>query len=471
MQRMGKVLDYITRIKLNNPSINAIISHRDFNELAKESAVSEADQKDQLVVVLKDNMCTTDLPTGCASKILQNYMSPYDCAVAERLRKHNVLILGKSNMDEFAMGIDNAFTCYGPVRNPIFKEDGRSPGGSSGGSAASVASQFCDVALGTDTGGSTRMPASLCSVFGFKPSYGRISRYGIFAMAQSLDTVGILARNLENVERTFNMLDGYDPRDPSSLTPEVRATFAKTKPEGKLRIGVILEGIVDLEPEVRDKWIECLTKLVENGHEIYEVSVPSLKHSVSVYVALSYAEAASDLARYDGVRYGKRALEDLDPAYHILYSPTRSELLGEEVQRRLLLGTYNLTNEAYEEHFLKAQKVRRKIVNEFNSVLTKPHPLIPDSKGTVDGVDVFIHPTAPKRAHMVGETKKDETVLDILGDVLTIPCNLAGLPAINVPVGKSIGMQVWGQHGDDLTVLKGAEAVDDVFKFDVRNIE
>lgn len=469
MNRMAKLSDFIGRIKASNSSINAIISHYDFDQLLKENASRDAAQE-PLVFVLKDNMCTTDLPTGCGSRMLQHYISPFDCAIVERIRQAGGVILGKSNMDEFAMGTENMFSCYGPVRNPLYQQEHRSPGGSSGGSAAAVAARFCDVALGTDTGGSTRMPASLCSVFGFKPSYGRISRYGVAAFAQSMDTVGIIANSTRHVERAFAILDGYDARDPTSAPPEVRAKFTQAKPQGKLRVGIVREGIVDMEPAVRAKWTECLERLAEAGHEIVEVSVPSLKLSVPVYVSISFAEASSNLARYDGVRYGSRAVEDMDPLYRQLYAPTRSEFLGEEVQRRLLLGTLNLTAEAYDEHFLKAQKVRRKIVEEFNRVLRKPHPLVPNADASVDGVDVFIHPTSPTVAHEVGKTSKEKTVLDIMGDVLTIPCNLSGLPAISVPVGKSIGLQVWGQHGDDVTVLAVAELVDGLFKFDVSKV-
>lgn len=464
---MSRLVKCISRINKTNKSINAVISHYDFDTLLKQHNPN-ANEND-LIFLLKDNMCTKDLPTTCASKALSGFVSPYDCTIVERIRANNGLILGKTNMDEFAMGTDNAYTTYGPVKNPLFADEYRTPGGSSGGAAASVAAGYCDIALGTDTGGSTRLPSSFCSVFGFKPSYGRISRYGVVSFAQSLDTVGIVANSMDNIEKSFKILDAHDPKDPTCLTNEMRENFAKSAPTRKLRIGLIHEAILDYEPEVRKKWEECLETLIEAGHEVVEVSVPTLKMSVPAYIAISFSEATSNLARYDGVRYGYRAVEDMDPVYRTLYGPTRNEGLGDEVQRRLLIGTFNLTEGAYDEHFLKAQKVRRMLINDFNKVLRKPNMLFPRANGpnteNVEGIDVFVNPTSLGIAHVMGKKREDESVLEVLGDVLTIPCNLAGLPAITVPVGKSIGMEVYGQHGDDMTVLGLAREIDEIFKY------
>lgn len=478
MQRMVKLSEYLTRIADKNHKINAIIAQYDKQQLMKEADAN----KSNLVFLVKDNMCTKELPTSCCSEILRDYVSPFDATVVEHIREGKGIVIGKTNMDEFAMGTDNIYTFHGPVQNPLFPGENRSPGGSSGGSAAAVAAKMCDIALGSDTGGSIRLPAAYCSVFGFKPSYGRISRFGVISYAQSLDTVGLFARTLPELKDAFAIMDRPDPRDASCISPEMRERISKeygnknevnhdfSKP---IRFGILREAIVDMDPEIRNIFAHTLETLTDQGHEIVEVSAPKTKMALPAYFCLSPAEASSNLARYDGIRYGNRASADMDGINEILYGQTRTQGFGSEVQRRLLLGTFNLTSEAYDEHFLKAQKVRRLIVDEFNTLFSKDSILFPPheegARGAASakaaGVDVLINPTSPGKAVSRENHDEENNVADILGDVLTIPANLAGLPAISIPVGKSIGMEIWGQFGDDYMVLETSKIIDDIFKY------
>lgn len=452
---------YIERIAEKNRLLNAVIAQPDPETINLSST--------GLAFLIKDNMCTKAMPTTCCSKILKDFTSPYDATVVQSILAADGVILGKTNMDEFAMGVDTVYTIFGPVQNPLFLGQNRSAGGSSGGSAAAVAAKFCDVALGTDTGGSVRLPAAFCSVFGFKPSYGRISRFGVISYAQSLDTVGLFTRSLEDMRKAFKILDHYDPEDSTSVTNEMRSQFSTRMPSNRpLRVGVVREGIVDMDDDIRECWISCLESLIQQGHEVVEVGVPSLKYALPAYFALSPAEASSNLARYDGIRYGNRASKDMDGINELLYGPTRTGGFGSEVQRRLLLGTFNLTSEAYDEHFLKAQKVRRLIIEEFNNIFLQENPLFPNKTPISDPenrVDVLINPTSPHKANSLSSHTGSNNVANILGDVLTIPANLAGLPAISVPIGESIGMEVWAQYGDDATVLDVAKIVHDIFKY------
>jgi len=466
MQRMSRIGEYVARIAEKNAALNAIIAHYDVSERAAAAPPADADNA-PLVWLLKDNMCTKQLPTTCGSRILKDFVSPYDATLVTHIKDAGDVIVGKTNMDEFAMGTDNVYSVFGPVQNALFPGQNRSPGGSSGGSATAVSAGLCDVALGSDTGGSIRLPASFCSVFGFKPSYGRISRFGVISYAQSLDTVGLFTRSLPMLRRAFSVIDHHDPLDGTSVTDDMRAKFPRALPDRPLRIGVAHEAIVDMDPAIRAKWVECLQALIDRGHEIVEVSVPSLRLALPTYFTLSPAEASSNLARYDGIRYGQRASADMDDINEILYGPTRSLGFGDEVQRRLLLGTFNLTAEAYDEHFLKAQKVRRLVIDDFNRVFTRENPLFP-SKPKAEGeltVDVFVNPTSPNVAGSIIKDNSENNVEDLLGDVLTIPANLAGLPAISVPVGPSMGMEAWAQYGDDEMVLGVAEMIDDIFKY------
>ena len=380
-------------------------------------------------------------------------------------------------MDEFAMGSNNMVSTYGPCNNPHFDphtEGSRSSGGSSGGSAASVAAEMCDFALGSDTGGSVRLPAAYCGVVGYKPSYGLISRHGLVAYAQSFDTVGILARDVQTVQTVFDVLNQYDDHDPTSLKPNVRNQIAEIVSKGKsdenkkYTIGVVSETNLDLSSEVKEAWINSLEFLRSQGHKIVTVSVPSLKHALPTYFVLSPSEASSNLARYDGIRYGYRAGKDREG--DILYAPTRAEGFGSEVRRRIMLGAFNLSSDFFGNHYRQAQKVRRKIQKEFDSIFTTPNILTSTDNTVHDAqqetVDVVIGPTsrtlAPTHEEVNGVNASVESYVN---DVLTVPANLAGLPAITVPIGQgqtTVGIQLTGQFGDDDQVLKVAKILEKI---------
>ena len=443
---------YLANIKQLNSRINALVSF-----YPEEKVLKTQEDGDPFVVVIKDNFCTNDLPTTCGSEMLRGYRSPFDSTPVALLRKSGFNLIGKANMDGFAMGVNNSFSCFGQTLNPLFSTP-TSPGGSSGGSAAAVAAEFCDVALGSDTGGSVHLTAAYCSVLGFKPSYGLISRYGVIDYAQSLDTVGILAREMEPLRKVFDTLNQYDENDPTSLRPSSRAKLAAMKrPAKSLKIGVIEETILDMSPEVKDAWVKTLEQLESLGHTIHAVNVPTLKYTLPTYFMIAPAEASSNLARYDGVRYGHRAKVDRDDN-DTLYSPTRMEGLGAEVQRRLLLGTFNLSAGEFEGHFGKAQKVRRLLCDEFNSIFATKNILAEQPYKTGD-IDVVVHPAAPSLPPAIEDVAETDPIEHYTTDVLTAPANLAGLPAISVPRARAIGIQVWGQYGDDDLVLQVASQI------------
>lgn len=466
----------IRNIMAKNPKMNGFVYLRNTDAISEECKNPKNYGRDRplagRLVGLKDNFCTVDMPTTCASKMLQDYTSPYESTPSQLLRDAGAVFVGKANMDEFAMGTHNLHSIYGKCLNPLFPlEDEVSPGGSSGGSAAVVAADMCDIALGSDTGGSVRLPAAYCGVVGYKPSYGLISRHGVIAYAQSLDTVGIVAKNVADVETTFNVLNHYDDKDPTSLAPEFRKRIQAMKASRnveKLRIGIVQEAIIDLSPQVREAWINSLEYMRGLGHEVVVVSVPSLRNSLPTYFIVSPAEASSNLARYDGVRYGYRHEEDRDGDN--LYAPTKTEGFGSEVQRRILLGTYNLSAGAYGNHYEKAQKVRRCIQKEFDDIFSIPN-VLHDSSANVDcngassvAVDVLIQPTTRTIAPTFKQVSEAKNATDAyVNDVLTVPANLAGLPAISVPWGHgtdSVGIQVIGQFGDDQLVLDVAKILE-----------
>lgn len=387
-------------------------------------------------------------------------------------------------MDEFAMGSNNMTSGLYPYTvNPIFEDAATNPrttGGSSGGSAAAVAAEMCDFALGSDTGGSVRLPAAYCGVVGFKPTYGAISRHGLVAYAQSLDTVGICAKDVATTETVYKVLNEFDERDPTSLDTSIRKkiedyqnSIKKNGEKRKYKIGVIYENnLSDLDEHVRNAWVESLETLRSQGHEIVTVSVPSLKHALPTYFVVTPSEASSNLARYDGIRYGHRA--ETDRLGDILYASTRSEGFCEEVQRRIILGVFNLSSDFFGNHFQQAQKVRRKIQMEFNNIFSFPNfASINQSAALSVGpkhetpVDVVISPAsktiAPTHEDIKKTTDAEGAVKSYVNDVLTVCPNIAGLPAISIPWGsgpKTIGMQVIGQFGDDNTVLDVARILE-----------
>ncbi|KAF1974674.1 amidase signature enzyme [Bimuria novae-zelandiae CBS 107.79] len=421
------------------------------------------------LIAIKDNICTADLPTTAASGILKLLKSPYDATVVKQLREAGAITVGKTNLDEFGMGSHNLHSHFGASKLVRGGEE-RSAGGSSGGSAVAVATGQCWAALGTDTGGSVRLPAAYTRTVGFKPSYGLLSRWGVIAYANSLDTVGILGQNVESVEGVFDSLDFYDPQDPTSLPPSTRSRLPKQGSGGAktLKIGVPMDyNISTLDATVRKAWLRSLQLLQARGHTLHTVRLPATQHALSAYYVLAPAEASSNLAKYDGIRYGSRAEGKDGIPDSVLFAKTRGEGFGPEVQRRILLGAFSLSAQAIDNYFIQAQKVRRLVQQDFDNVFATPNPLM-TSQPEVDGegVDVLLCPTAPTLAPKLSEIKGQQPLHAYMNDVFTVPASLAGLPAISVPVHADegvkaateeasawSGMQIIGQYGDDRVVL------------------
>ncbi len=407
-------------------------------------------------IAIKDNICTKGLRTTCASKILSNFVPPYDATVIENLKKEGAIIFGKTNMDEFAMGSSNETSYFGPVKNPWDME--RIPGGSSGGSAVAVSAILAPASLGSDTGGSIRQPASLCGVVGMKPTYGRISRYGLIAFGSSLDQIGPFARSIEDCALILEVISKYDPRDSTSInlkTPE----YLKNLNEDirGLKIGVPKEYFIDGVEEDIIKGINDAVEILKKlGAEIREISLPHTKYGIAVYYLIATAEASSNLARYDGVKYGFRAenVKDLKE----MYIKTKKEGFGEEVKRRIMLGTFSLASGYYDAYYKKASKVRTLIKNDFVNAFEK--------------VDVILCPTSPTTAFKIGE-KTNDPIQMYLSDIFTINVNLAGIPAISVPCGFDkkglpIGMQIIGNYFEEQVILNASYAYEKAvggFKF------
>ena len=396
-------------------------------------------------IAVKDILCTAGIPTTCGSRILEDFIPPYDATVVARLKAAGAIILGKTNTDEFAMGSSTENSAFFPTHNPWDLE--RVPGGSSGGSAAAVAAGECLGALGTDTGGSVRQPAALCGIVGLKPTYGRVSRYGLIAFASSLDQVGVLTRDVTDAAILLNVIAGHDPLDSTSLdAPVPDATAALTGDIRGMRVGVPREYFIPgMQPEVEAAVRAALEKLADLGAEIVEVSLPHTDYALPVYYLIAPAEASANLARYDGVRYGLRivgnSLEDT-------YKQTRGQGFGPEVKRRIMLGTYALSAGYYDAYYLKAQKVRTLIKGDFDRAFQQ--------------VDVIVTPTSPTTAFRIGE-KTDDPIQMYLSDIFTLSVNLAGICGINVPCGFDaqglpIGMQIMGPALGETTILRVAYA-------------
>lgn len=409
--------------------------------------------------IVKDNISTTNEPTSCGSPILKEYVSPFDASVVTLLEDAGLSLVGKSNLDEFGMGSGTTFSVHGATLNPRYKEK-RISGGSSGGSAAAVAAQLADFALGTDTGGSVRQPASYCGIVGFKPTYGRISRYGVVAYAQGFDSVGILAREVGTARRVFDILDRHDEKDITSLPQAVREQIAQqNRDKGSLNIGIPKELLLaEFSEEVILLFEKVLAKLMDLGHTIMPVSIPSIAKLLSAYYTIATAEAASNLSRFDGIVYG--ANSDFSCGMERI-AHNRSVGFGPEVQRRIVLGNYSLSSESGDFIFL-ATKVRKQLVEEFNDVFAMANPLTGEAGS--GGCDVIMSPTAFGRAPTLEEfeNETDANFLNgYINDVLTIPGSMAGLPAISVPCENGdFGVQVMAQYGDDATVLAVAEAIE-----------
>lgn len=402
-------------------------------------------------VAIKDNLCTKGLRTTCASKILENFVPPYDAHVIERLKEEDAIIIGKTNMDEFAMGSSTENSRFQVTCNPWDVE--RIPGGSSGGSAAAVAADMAFLALGSDTGGSIRQPAALCGIVGLKPTYGRVSRYGLVAFGSSLDQIGTLTKDVSDAALLLQIIAGHDGMDSTSAGLSVQDYPSLLDGTiGGLRVGVPKEYFgFGLSQEIK-KTVEDALRLFEKlGAEMIDISLPHTEYAVAVYYIIATAEASSNLARYDGVRYGYRSSDsELRTPNSLLnmYSHSRAEGFGSEVKRRIMLGTYALSSGYYDAYYMKASKVRTLIKNDFLSAF--------------ENVDCIICPTSPTPAFKIGEKTKDPLEM-YLSDIFTIPANLAGIPGISIPCGFTgdnlpIGMQILGRHFDEARILNVAKA-------------
>ncbi len=429
--REEKIKGLLKDIKKRDKDINAFLT------LLENPEIPEGPYSG-VPIAIKDNITTEGIRTTCGSKILENFIPPYNATVIEKLRKAGFVVIGKTNMDEFAMGSTTENSAFFPTKNP--RDTERVPGGSSGGSAAAVAAGMVPVALGSDTGGSIRQPAALTGVFGFKPTYGVVSRYGLVAYASSLDQIGPLATTVEDIATVMDVISGKDEKD--STTSDVKLNFRGFKDiEISGRNAVIVKEMMEyegLDSEVAKSFEEFVKTLEKMGVSVRRVSLPTIKYSIATYYIVAPAEVSSNLARFDGIRYGLRVSgENLKE----LYLKTRNAGFGEEVKRRILLGTFTLSAAYYDAYFEKAQKVRRKISEEMYEVL--------------EDNDYMISPTSPIVAPKIGE-KTDPLSLYLM-DFYTIPANLAGIPAINIPFGEvrglPVGMQIMGGRFSDASVL------------------
>jgi len=420
-----------------------------FITVAKESALEVAGKMEGhtgplvgVPIAIKDNISTKGIQTTCASRILGGYVPPYDAHVIERLKAAGAIIVGKVNMDEFAMGTSTETSHYGPTLNPWDTET--VPGGSSGGSAATIAAGEVPLALGSDTGGSVRCPASFCGVVGLKPTYGVISRYGLISYANSLEQIGPIASNVADMTLLFNVIAGHDPRDSTSVPSEKDYTKALVDDVKGLTIGVPKEYFGEgIDQAVEKSVWDSVHRLEDLGASWQEVEMPHTKYALAAYYVIAMSEASSNLARFDGMRYGLRLEKDHD--WHTTYSEIRAQGFGEEVKRRILLGTYALSAGYMDKYYLKALKVRTLIKQDFERAL----------KST----DVLIAPTMPTPAFKLGEKISDPLTL-YMADVNTVPVNLSGVPSVSLPCGFSdglpIGLQIMGKHFDEKTIIRTA---------------
>lgn len=440
---------FLARIRQHNPQLNCFIT------VTEEQALEQARAADAAIaqgsagaltgvpIAQKDIFCTKGVKTSCGSKMLDNFIAPYDATVVERFNQAGTVMLGKLNMDEFAMGSSNETSYFGPVKNPW--DTDTVPGGSSGGSAASVAARLVPGATGTDTGGSIRQPASFCGITGLKPTYGLVSRWGMIAFASSLDQGGPMARTAEDCALMLQVMAGFDDKDSTSVDRPV-PDYSASLDDGLegLRIGLPKEFFDEgLDSDIARLIDDAVAEYRRLGASVKEISLPNMKLSVPAYYVVAPAECSSNLARYDGVRFGYRCKEPKD--LHDLYMRSRGEGFGAEVKRRILIGTYALSAGYYDAYYLKAQKVRRLISEDF--------------KRAFDEVDVIMGPTSPSVAFRFGEKTADPIAM-YLSDIYTIAVNLAGLPGMSIPVGFSknlpVGMQIIGNYFSEARLLNVA---------------
>ncbi len=452
---------FAERTKNVEPKINSYVTN------LIEEAVEKAKSLDEkipsmddipplfgLPIAIKDNISTKGIRTTCSSKILENYVPPFDATVIQKLKAQDYLITGKTNLDEFAMGSSTENSAFFVTKNPWDLE--RVPGGSSGGSAAAVGAGIVPAALGSDTGGSIRQPAAFCGVVGLKPTYGRVSRYGLVAFASSLDQIGPITRTVEDAALLMNVISGKDPKDSTSDNVPVPDFLSYIGKDIKgIKVGLPKEFFIEeLDSEIKEKVLNAVKSLEKEGVEVVEVSLPTTKYAIEAYYIIAPSEASSNLARYDGVRYGYRT-EDYKNLEE-MYSKTRDEGFGAEVKRRIMLGTYSLSSGYYDAYYLKAQKVRTLIYKEFMDVFNT--------------VDVLITPTTPDVAFKIGE-KTEDPIQMYLSDIFTVSVNMASIPAVSIPCGFKnnlpVGMQIIGKPFDEGTILQLAhyyERMNDFYK-------
>lgn len=451
---------YIDKINEKEKEIGAFVT------VLKEEAINQAKEIEEKVncgkienalagipIGIKDNICTKGIKTTCSSKMLENFVSPYDATVMEKIKKENMINLGKLNMDEFAMGGSTEYSAFHVTRNPWNLN--KVPGGSSGGSAAAVASGMVPWALGSDTGGSIRQPASFCGVVGMKPTYGLVSRYGLVAFASSLDQIGPITKDVQDCAILLNVITGHDEKDSTSENREKINYTESLKNDIKgIKIGIPKEFYAEgIQPEVKKKLEEAIEKYKELGAEVEEFSLDIANYSLATYYIIACAEASSNLGRFDGIRYGYRT-----PNFNNLkdiYINSRSEAFGSEVKRRIILGTYVLSSGYYDAYYKKAQQVRTLVQSKFDEAFSK--------------YDVIVTPTAPTTAFNIGE-KSSNPLEMYLADICTVSVNIAGLPGISIPCGVDkegmpIGMQLIGQKYSEETLLNVAYTFEQAVKF------
>ncbi|SMC16385.1 aspartyl/glutamyl-tRNA(Asn/Gln) amidotransferase subunit A [Desulfacinum hydrothermale DSM 13146] len=439
---------YLERIEKLDPSLNSYLI------VLADQALEEARAYDTgalplqdrplggVPLALKDVLCTQGVRTTCGSRILEDFIPPYDATVVQRLKESGAIFLGKTNMDEFAMGSSNENSAFGPTRNPWDRQ--RVPGGSSGGSAAAVAAELCAGALGTDTGGSIRQPASFCGVVGLKPTYGRVSRYGLVAFASSLDQIGPITKDVKDAALLLQVIAGHDPRDSTCLEQPVGDLLTHLdKPIQGMTLGIPKEYFVEgMDPEVSRAMEDAFSVFKDLGARLVDISLPHTDYGVAAYYIIAPAEASSNLARYDGVKYGFRKQQARDLL--TMYRETRSHGFGSEVKRRIMLGTYSLSAGYYDAYYRKASQVRTLIKQDFMQAFHH--------------CDVIIAPVVPTPAFKIGEKAQDPLQM-YLSDILTLPASLAGIPGISVPCGYTsdglpVGLQVLGPHFGEPTILQ-----------------
>jgi aspartyl-tRNA(Asn)/glutamyl-tRNA(Gln) amidotransferase subunit A len=414
-----------------DPELNAFLS------IDREASNSS------LPVAVKDNIVTTRLTTTCGSRMLESFVSPFDATAVQRLRTAGASVIGKTNMDEFAMGSSNEHSAFGPARNPW--DPTRVPGGSSGGSAVAVAARMVPVALGSETGGSVRQPAALCGVVGLKPTYGRVSRSGLVAFASSLDQIGVVTKTVREAAEMLEIIAGHDPLDStSSMEPAEGFTCEIGGGVRGIRFGIVQEAVEQLEGEVAENFASAIALLRSGGAIIENANIPSLRYAIATYYIVANAEASANLARFDGIRYGRRSAEG--GSLEEVYRASRAEGLGEEVKRRILLGTFALSSGYYDAYYGRAQRARARLRSEIVSELRK--------------FDHLLTPTTPEPAFRIGE-KVEDPIAMYLSDIFTAPANLAGIPAIAIPSGFSrealpLSLQIMGRHFAEAALFRVA---------------